>query len=161
MTLATSTVRRNAFSPASRLKTLSYLDSVLARAGAVAAGADEALMLNGDGMVACAAAGNLFWVEGDALLTPTLRCGVLDGVVRDLVLRMAPRFGFKTATLGAPLSRLQAAQGAFVTNSLIGAVAVTSLDSVPLVPGPVPAVSLPGLVAAVRDQAWSTTGMAS
>ncbi|HQR91089.1 MAG TPA: aminotransferase class IV [Caulobacter sp.] len=49
--------RRNEGSPASRLKTLAYLDNVLARAEATAAGADEAVMLNNAGRVACAAGG--------------------------------------------------------------------------------------------------------
>jgi len=55
--LASVSVRRNAGSPASRHKTLAYLDNVLARREARAAGADEAVMLNTDGHVACAAAG--------------------------------------------------------------------------------------------------------
>jgi branched-subunit amino acid aminotransferase/4-amino-4-deoxychorismate lyase len=57
--------RRNEGSPAARLKTLSYLDNVLARAEAKAAGADEAVMLNNRGELACAAAANLFWIAGD------------------------------------------------------------------------------------------------
>ena len=52
--LVTSSVRRNEGSPASRLKTLAYVDNMLARAEALAAGADEALMLNNRGEVACA-----------------------------------------------------------------------------------------------------------
>jgi branched-chain amino acid aminotransferase/4-amino-4-deoxychorismate lyase len=81
-TLVTATVRRNEGSPASRLKTLSYLDNVLAREEARAAGADEALMLNNAGFVACAGAANVFWLEGERLVTPALSCGVLEGIMR-------------------------------------------------------------------------------
>ncbi len=156
--LATSAIRRNAFSPASRLKTLSYLDNVAARAEAVAAGAAEALMLNTSGMVACAAAGNVFWVEGEALVTPTLKCGVLDGIVRELALSLAPRFGYVAKSIGAPVEALRRAQGAFVTNSLVGAVPISTLDGRPLPP---PDTRLACLISAIRDQAWSTTGSRS
>ncbi|HEY3887643.1 MAG TPA: aminotransferase class IV, partial [Caulobacteraceae bacterium] len=80
--LAIVSVRRNAGSPASRLKTLAYLDNVLARREALAAGADEAVMLNTAGELACAAAANLFWVSDGRLRTPALDCGVLDGIAR-------------------------------------------------------------------------------
>ena len=129
LTVVTSSVRRNEGSPASRLKTLAYLDNVLARREARAAGADEALMLNGRGcQVACAAAANLFWILDGRLFTPALSCGVLDGVVRGLVLRSA-------ADLGAPVEEVEAGSDVLahctamvLTNSLIGVRAVASLD---------------------------------
>ena len=61
--LASASVRRNPASPASRYKTLSYVDAVIARREAHRAGADEALMLNTEGDVASAAAANLFWLR--------------------------------------------------------------------------------------------------
>jgi branched-subunit amino acid aminotransferase/4-amino-4-deoxychorismate lyase len=81
-TLIIAKTRRNEGSPASRLKTLSYVDGVLARAEARAVGADEAVMLNNRGEVACAAAANLFWIEGERVFTPALECGVLAGIAR-------------------------------------------------------------------------------
>ncbi|RYF87832.1 MAG: 4-amino-4-deoxychorismate lyase, partial [Caulobacteraceae bacterium] len=84
--LVTVGVRRNEQSPASRLKTLSYLDNVLARREA---GGAEALMLNTAGQLACAAAANLFWSQGGRLLTPALDCGVLDGITRGAVIARA------------------------------------------------------------------------
>src|SRR5206468_188812 len=78
--LIVAQVQRNQASPASRLKTLAYLDNVLARREAVAAGADEAVMLNTLGEVACAAAANIFWVRGEAVFTPAAQTGRLDGI---------------------------------------------------------------------------------
>jgi aminodeoxychorismate lyase len=126
--LVTSSVRRNDQSPASRLKSLAYLDSVLARAEARAAGADEALMLNTRGEVACAAAANLFWIEGGRLFTPALACGVLAGITRARVLAAARRLEIEIAEVRAGPDALEAAQAIFLTNSLIGLRPVESLD---------------------------------
>ncbi len=126
--LITATVRRNAGSPASRLKTLSYLDNVLARREALAAGADEALMLNGQGELACASAANLFWISGDRLRTPALACGVLDGIMRAQVLAAAAALGAPVVETQAPASALLDAQAIVLTNSLIGVRQVRLLD---------------------------------
>jgi len=125
--LVTAQVRRNDRSPASRLKTLSYLDNVIARAEAREAGGDEALMLNTAGEVACAAAANVFWVRHDEVFTPDLSCGVLDGIMRRQVIAACH-------ALGVPLQEVYANPGRigwtpmFLTNSLVGVRPVASLD---------------------------------
>jgi branched-subunit amino acid aminotransferase/4-amino-4-deoxychorismate lyase len=126
--LATSKVRRNEGSPASRLKTLAYLDNVLARREARANGADEALMLNSKGELAGAAAANLFWVSGGRLYTPHLDCGVLAGVTRARVIAAAAEMGEPVRAVRAAAEALKAAQGIFLTNSLIGLRPVSKLD---------------------------------
>lgn len=136
VTLATVSVRRNEGSPLSRLKSLSYLDNVLARAEARAAGADEALMLNNQGQVACAAAANLFWFEGDRLVTPAIACGVLDGTIRAQVLAKARGLGLEAVEASVPCSALTAAAGLFLTNSLIGVQPVSALDGRAVEPHP-------------------------
>jgi branched-chain amino acid aminotransferase/4-amino-4-deoxychorismate lyase len=126
--LSTSQVRRNEGSPASRLKTLAYLDNVLARAEAQAAGADEALMLNTRGDVACASAANLFWIADGRLYTPALDCGVLAGVMRGRVIAAAARFSAAVAEVRVGLDALAGAEAAFLTNSLIGVRPIQALD---------------------------------
>jgi branched-chain amino acid aminotransferase/4-amino-4-deoxychorismate lyase len=133
-TLIIADTRRNEGSAASRLKTLSYVDGVLARAEARAAGADEAVMLNNRGEVACAAAANLFWIEGERVFTPTLACGVLAGVARARVLTLV-----EVAEVVADRARLEAADGVFLTNSLIGVRPVSRLGSRAFAPHPLTA----------------------
>lgn len=128
-TLATASVRRNDQSPVSRLKTLAYLDNVLARAEARAAGADEALMLNTRGEVACAAAANVFWIRHGVVCTPALDCGVLDGVIREEVLRACSRLGLPAEEVRATPVQLLG-MPLFLTNSLTGVRAVAALDGV-------------------------------
>jgi branched-subunit amino acid aminotransferase/4-amino-4-deoxychorismate lyase len=86
------------------------------------------VMLNGAGELACAAAANLFWVSEGRLYTPALHCGVLDGIMRAVVLRQAELAGVTVieAHEGAPA--LARAEAVFVTNSLIGVRAVSRFD---------------------------------
>ena len=132
VSLATASIRRNETSPLSRIKSLSYLDNVLARRQAREAGAEEALLLNGRGEIACAAAANLFWVREGRLFTPALDCGVLKGVFRGVVIAAAQDLGIQTAETAEGLDALSKAEGVFVTNSLIGARPVAVLDGRPL-----------------------------
>lgn len=80
------TTRRNEHSPLSRLKTLNYLDAVLARQEAARRGADEALMLNTAGRLAEATAANLVLRIGDRVFTPPVAEGALPGIHRGLIL---------------------------------------------------------------------------
>lgn len=126
--LATVTVRRNQSSPTSRIKSLSYLDNVLARREARALGADEALMLNTAGELACAAAANLFWIREGRLFTPPLDCGVLDGIMRNQAIIAARAMGAAVEEARAGPQALQGAEAIFLTNSLIGVRPVGALD---------------------------------
>ncbi|MGF1612093.1 MAG: aminotransferase class IV [Kiloniellales bacterium] len=123
-----ATIRRNEQSPLSRLKTLNYLDNVLAKREAVARGADEAILLNTVGRLASATAANLFLVRGRSLFTPPPSEGVLPGITRAAILELAPALGL--APVEAPLEpgQLRDADEAFVSNSLIGVRALASLD---------------------------------
>ena len=126
--LRTSTIRRNESSPAARVKSLSYLDNILARREARALGGDEALMLNGRGEVAGAAAANLFWIIEDRLFTPALDCGVLDGIMRGQALAAAQALNVDAVEVRAPMMRLHQAEAAFLTSSLIGLRPVAEID---------------------------------
>jgi branched-chain amino acid aminotransferase/4-amino-4-deoxychorismate lyase len=134
--LVTAQVRRNDQSPASRLKSLSYLDNVLARTEARAAGADEALMLNTRGEVACASAANVFWIRHGVVCTPALDCGVLDGIVRAEVLAACGRLGVPHEEVRS-LPRLVAGAPMFLTSSLIGVRTVAWLDGQVQPPSPI------------------------
>jgi branched-chain amino acid aminotransferase/4-amino-4-deoxychorismate lyase len=127
-TLVLGDIRRNETSPAARLKTLAYLDNVIARRQARAQDADEALMLNTQGELACCAAANLFWIEENRLITPALACGVLDGIMRAQVLLSAPALGLTAIETRVSLKALEGAQAVFITNSLMGVRPVRSLD---------------------------------
>ncbi|MEQ8267040.1 MAG: aminotransferase class IV [Parvibaculum sp.] len=123
-----ATPRRNAWSASARIKALPYLDNVLAKEEARTKGADEALMLDTHGNLACASAANIFLWEGDTLLTPSEACGILPGITRAAVLELAPDMGIDAFEEEIPPARLAGATGAFLTNSLMGMVPLTRID---------------------------------
>lgn len=120
--LMVAETRRNEASPASRLKTLSYLDNVMARREATAVGAHEAVMLNTQGEIAGATAANLFWfwVKDERLFAPPLEAGRLDGVMAGAVVEAARRQGIDYQELRIGADALASADTVFLTSSLIG-----------------------------------------
>ena len=105
--------RRNEHSPLSRIKSLNYLDSILARQEAEAAGFDDAIMLNTRGDVAEATAANVFLLIDGKLVTPPVADGALPGIARSLVLASGAA---SEATITA--SDLARTGSGFLTNSL-------------------------------------------
>ena len=123
---------RPASAPTSRLKSVNYLDNILARRQAVEAGADEALMVNEHGRLACAGAANIFFMRDNEILTPPIAEGALPGTRRARLLSHAPEIHDQTGLqlLEVPVTRqdLAGCDAAFLTNSLMGAVPITRID---------------------------------
>lgn len=126
--LVTSKVRRNLHSPASRMKTLSYMDNVLAAREAAKAGADDALMLNSAGRVASSAIANIFLEKNGTLATPALAEGILPGVMRAAVIRAARQSGIPVKEKQVKPADAANADGLFLTNSLRFIRPVAALD---------------------------------
>jgi branched-chain amino acid aminotransferase len=127
--LVTASLRRpapDALDP--RVKSLNYLNSVLAKLEARQRGADEALLLNGAGNVAEASVANVFAVRGDCVRTPPSTEGALEGITRRSVLELADALGVQRRE--EPLGRqdLFAADEVFLTGTGAGIAAVRSLD---------------------------------
>jgi len=134
-----SSIRRNSSSPLARVKSLNYMECILAKQAAKAAGADEAILLDTEGNLAEATAWNLFLIEGERLLTPSEDGPILPGITRAIVLRLAGEAGIECETGGYPPTRLAAASEALLTNSLYGVMPLSVLDDQPIgdvVPGP-------------------------
>jgi len=129
LSMLTSSLRRppaDVLDP--RVKSLNYLNNVLAKLEAKQRGADEALLLNQAGRVAEASVANVFIVRDGELLTPPTSDGALEGIVRMTVLELAGSLGIpaREKTLGR--FDFLAADEAFLTGSGAGIVPVTSLD---------------------------------
>ncbi|CAN5295152.1 aminotransferase class IV [soil metagenome] len=127
-TLITARVRRNEHSPVSLIKSLSYLDNILAAREAAEAGADDALMLNTAGRAACSTIANVFLIEDGGLVTPPPSEGVLAGIARRKVMDAARELGLNLEEAPLAVQRVSSAQGIFLTNSLRLMRPVTSLD---------------------------------
>jgi len=130
--LITSSFRVAAGDPLASVKTCNKLPHILARAEADAAGADDALLLNTRGRLAEATSSNLFWLSGDALLTPPSRAGALLGITRGVAVELAGKLGLKTVEADDLPAVLSRAAGVFLTNSITGITEVAELDGKPL-----------------------------
>lgn len=142
-------IRRNDTSPAARIKTLGYLDAVLAAGEARAAGFDEALFLNTRDRVACAGTGNLFALFGTRLVTPPLSDGVLAGIVRAEILARAGAVGLTAEERSLTLPELLRAEAVFLTNSLRGLAPVRAIGTSTFAEHPATAILAASLRAAM------------
>ena len=130
--LITASAPRNERSLTANLKTLGYLDHILAAREAATKGADDALILNTQGRVACSTISNLFVLKGNRLITPPLSEGCLPGIIRALVLEIAPPLGLEIAESPILLGELIAVDAVFLTNSVRFIRRVTELDGIQL-----------------------------
>lgn len=130
--LVIASAPRNERSLTANLKTLGYLDHILAAREAAMKGADDALILNIQGRVACTTISNVFSLKGNRLATPPLREGCLPGIIRALVLEIAPTLGLEIAESPVLLGELIAADAVFLTNSVRFIRRAISLDGINL-----------------------------
>jgi len=101
---------------------------VLAREAARVEGADEAIMLNGRGLIADGSAFNVFVVRDGSLQTPTVKDGALPGVTRGAVLELASEAGISAEEEALTLDDLRSADEAFLTNAIAGVMPLVSVD---------------------------------
>jgi len=126
--VVTSTFRRNAPDATSpSIKSLNYLNNILARIEANDRGADEALMLDGQGYVAEATVDNFFIVTDHALLTPPTATN-LKGVTREALLAVAASLGIKADEKPFTLFDVWTSKEAFICGTGAEVVPVLSVD---------------------------------
>ena len=129
MSTIISSIRRNEHSPLANIKSLNYLDSILAKQEAVDKGADDALLLNTAGNIACASMTNIFFVKDNTLFTPPLNDGALPGTMRAHVIgELAPMHGLSVVEQSISPAEISQMNEAFLTNALMGIMPLTSVD---------------------------------
>ena len=124
--------RQNQASPVSRLKSLNFLNNILARKEAEAKGVNEGILLNTLGDVAEASTSNIFLVKRGIVITPREESGLLPGITRGVVLELATTLGLKAHKGKISLDDLMGAEEAFLTNSLIEIMPLVKVDGRPI-----------------------------
>jgi len=135
-----STIRNHPAALSSRIKSLNYLNNILAKIEGTDQGCEEALMLNHKGEVAECTGDNIFIVQRGVLKTPGPEAGILEGITRNAVLRLAREAGIPVVE--GPLLRhdIYVADECFLTGTAAEVIAVVSLDGRPIgdgKPGPI------------------------
>lgn len=111
-----------------RIKSLNYLNNVLAKIEAINSGVLEAIMLNAQGYVAEATGDNVFVVKDGKIITPPPWCGALEGITRNVVLDLARENGYTVAESVLSRYDLYIADEVFLTGTAAEIIAVVDID---------------------------------
>jgi len=140
VTAATQRTHSAALSP--RIKSLNYLNNIMAKLEGLQAGCVEALMLNHKGEVAECTGDNIFVVRGTKLLTPPPDAGILEGITRNAVMELAHAAGIDCREQTLVRHDLYTADECFLTGTAAEVIPVVEIDGRKIgagVPGPITA----------------------
>ncbi len=138
--ITSSVIRNHPAALSSRVKSLNYLNSILAKIEAIRAGCLEALMLNHNGEVAECTGDNIFIVKRGELRTPTIDAGMLEGVTRGVVMDLAVAAGLPVREMTLLRHDVYAADEFFLTGTAAEIIPVVECDGRPIgngKPGPI------------------------
>jgi branched-chain amino acid aminotransferase len=140
VSLIVANTRRNlpsALSP--QIKATNFLNNILAKREAIAAGAFDSILLNWESHLTECTVSNLFFVRAGRLCTPALACGLLDGITRDMLLGLAREAQIPIHEGHFGIEALTQADECFLTNTTMEVMPVTMVDRQPVgdgTPGP-------------------------
>jgi len=126
ITCGTRRISPAALSP--QVKSLNYLNNILAKIEAMQAGAGEGLMLNEQGFVAECTGDNIFVLKRGVLTTPPISAGGLRGITRDVVIEIAKEFGMSVQEPEMTRYDIYTADECFLTGTAAEIIPVISLD---------------------------------
>ena len=126
VTVATTRNLHNAVNPA--IKSLNYLNNILAKIEANIAGVEEAIMLNSQGFVSECTGDNIFLIKGKQLLTPPLSAGALYGITRGTVMDIARESGLEVSEPNLTRYDVYNADEVFLTGTGAEVIPVTKVD---------------------------------
>lgn len=127
--ITASTIRNHPAALSPRIKSLNYLNNILAKIEGLQAGCVEALMLNHKGEVAECTGDNLFLVMKGEVLTPPIDAGILEGITRDAVIELAREAGLNVREIPLTKHDVYIADECFLTGSAAEVVPVVKVDS--------------------------------
>lgn len=123
-----STIRNHPAALSPRIKSLNYLNNILAKIEGTDAGSVEALMLNHKGEVAECTGDNIFIVKNGIISTPPVEAGILEGLTRNAVIKLAEEAGHPVKQVAMVRHDIFTADECFLTGTAAEVIAVVSLD---------------------------------
>lgn len=126
--LTVSPYRVNSSDPLLRIKSTNYLRNIIVKRQARENGYFDGIVLNENGEITETSSANIYWIKGKYLYTPSLDCGVLEGISRKVVLENAKKEGFVVVEGRFGLKDLTKADMIFISNSLHGLMKVKGVD---------------------------------
>ncbi len=138
--ITVSTARNHPAALSPRIKSLNYLNNILAKIEGLQAGCIEALMLNHKGEVAECTGDNIFLVRNGRILTPPNTAGILEGITRNAVIGLAREKGIEVAEIPLTKHDVYIADECFLTGTAAEVIPVVKVDSRTIgdgAPGPI------------------------
>ncbi len=138
--ITASTIQNHPQALSPRIKSLNYLNNILAKIEGTDAGTVEALMMNHKGEVAVCTGDNIFIVKKGILKTPPVDAGILEGVTRNVVMELAEEAGISVEQVTMSRYDIYVADECFLTGTAAEVIAVVSLDGRTIgqgIPGPI------------------------
>ncbi len=126
--VSASTIRNHPLALPPQIKSLNYLNNILAKIESLDAGAGEAIMYNHLGYVAEATGDNVFIIKHDVIYTPPIQAGSLDGITRKVVIGLAKEAGFEVIERDLTRFDLYSADELFLTGTAAEVIGVVELD---------------------------------
>ncbi len=126
--ISSSIVRNHPLSLPPQIKSLNYLNNILAKIEAIDAGVLEAVMFNHEGFVAEATGDNIFIIKNEIIYTPPVQSGSLQGITRDAVMKIAKKEGFKVIEQNLTRFDLYTADEFFLTGTAAEVIGITEID---------------------------------
>ncbi len=111
-----------------QIKSLNFLNNILAKIEAKKKGAYDAIMLNVYGKLAEGTISNIFFFKDNILCTPSTECGILDGITRGIVIELAQKDGLIVEEGEFTREDLYSAEGVFITNTTLEVMPVSRVD---------------------------------
>ncbi|MCA9240015.1 MAG: branched-chain-amino-acid transaminase [Planctomycetales bacterium] len=127
--ITTSVIRNHPAALSPRIKSLNYLNNILAKIEGLNAGCIEALMLNHKGEVAECTGDNIFLVKRGVLYTPSVDAGILEGVTRDVVIKLAKEQGLEVRETTLTKHDVYVADECFLTGTAAEVIPVVKVDA--------------------------------
>lgn len=149
------TIRNHVEAINPRIKSLNYLNNIMAKIEAINSGVLECIMLNPQGQVAEASGDNIFAIHGRRLLTPPSWCGALEGITRATVMDLARTAGYEVREDVLSRYDLYTADEVFLTGTAAEIISVVNIDRRPIGDGKPGAITRE-LCAAYRKLAHET-----
>jgi branched-chain amino acid aminotransferase len=122
------TLRNHPMALPPQVKSLNYLNNIMAKIESIDAGASEAIMYNSEGYVAEASGDNVFIVKNGTIYTPPVQAGSLDGITRQVVMRLASQAGLPVVEKNLTRFDLYVADEFFLTGSAAEVIGVVEID---------------------------------
>lgn len=130
--ITAATIRNHPAALNPRIKSLNYLNNILARIEGKLAGCSEALMLNHRGEVAECTGDNIFTIRHGSLYTPPIDAGILEGITRNAVIELARSVGINVIEAVMTRHDIYVADECFLTGSAAEVIPVVKLDGRPI-----------------------------